>query len=450
MNSRKACDLPRHDEGFTLVELLVVLVVLPIVVGAISLGLLSAFSLQHSVSGRLTDSGNAQVVSSVFERDVQSAGILTTNASPSPQCGSAGQYQLLAIAWNSSNPISTDPMNYTTWVSYVTQANAGSTSYSLLREYCTNQSPTPATSMVITNDLNPTMATIPPTISCVQGAPNCNANTGWLLTAYVTLVKFPVIETLSSVPGSTSPFQFILSATPRMMGNTPDIYATASRGFSPLTLLGGSSCTAQPTLSIGGSNSGNGGGEGVSINVGSSVSGQGGGSVTIGISCLNSVFLHNGSVFNTTAVYTPDPTTNIYSTSQGNSGTLPPVLSNPPVRDPFLTGGTFAVSPPLSPKTPGKCQPKSNGSIITCTAGFYTSDPAANLKNGGTITFEATSSSDTFDFQDGLSLPSNATANFQSAVYIFDPPTGGGSANDQSGRHYLSESVWGAVLCGGR
>src|SRR5664280_1528098 len=52
-----------HDEkGFTLIELIIVVTVMPIIVGAISPGLVTVLSLQSSVSGRLGDSGNAQIM----------------------------------------------------------------------------------------------------------------------------------------------------------------------------------------------------------------------------------------------------------------------------------------------------------------------------------------------------------------------------------------------------
>ena len=48
--------------GFTLIELVIVTAVLPIVIGAIAVGVISVFSLQSSVSNRLTDSGDAEVI----------------------------------------------------------------------------------------------------------------------------------------------------------------------------------------------------------------------------------------------------------------------------------------------------------------------------------------------------------------------------------------------------
>ena len=72
----------RAESGFSLVELLIVIVVLPLVVGAITLALMSVLNLQGGVSNRLSDSSDAQVVSANFVSDVQGASLITTAASP--------------------------------------------------------------------------------------------------------------------------------------------------------------------------------------------------------------------------------------------------------------------------------------------------------------------------------------------------------------------------------
>jgi hypothetical protein len=72
----------RADGGFTLIELLVVTLILPLVIGAVAVALISVFSLQNSVGNRFSDSGDAQVVSSNFESDVQGASMVTVPAPP--------------------------------------------------------------------------------------------------------------------------------------------------------------------------------------------------------------------------------------------------------------------------------------------------------------------------------------------------------------------------------
>ena len=79
---------PEGDEGFTLIELLVVVLVLPLVVGAISVAMIAVFKLQTGVSNRISGSGDAQIASANFVRDVQNAATITTLSTP--QCGSGG------------------------------------------------------------------------------------------------------------------------------------------------------------------------------------------------------------------------------------------------------------------------------------------------------------------------------------------------------------------------
>ncbi len=78
----------RGDGGFTLVEMLVVLVILPLVVGAIVEVILTAVRNDEVVSGRLSDTQASQVLASYFYRDVQSSLYVTT--SPGQACGTPG------------------------------------------------------------------------------------------------------------------------------------------------------------------------------------------------------------------------------------------------------------------------------------------------------------------------------------------------------------------------
>jgi prepilin-type N-terminal cleavage/methylation domain-containing protein len=81
------------EEGFTLIELLITVVILPLIVGALTLALVSVFSLQGGVSNRISDSADAQTVSANFANDVQSAALVTTDSTstnPAP-CGSSSQ-----------------------------------------------------------------------------------------------------------------------------------------------------------------------------------------------------------------------------------------------------------------------------------------------------------------------------------------------------------------------
>jgi hypothetical protein len=207
------------ESGFTLIELLIMVVVLPLVIGAISAGLLAVFSLQSGVANRLSDSGDAQVVSAYFETDVQSAQQITTS-NAAPQCGTGSQ--LLGFEWS----FNAQTGAYQTVVSYVETAT-GST-YSLLRQYCSSGiSSTPTSSTMVSSDLLDSQP--PPVIS--PAADNLAASQGWFPTPSVTKVAFVLTEPKSN-------FTYALSAVPKSnlppseLGSASTSTPTASCGFA--------------------------------------------------------------------------------------------------------------------------------------------------------------------------------------------------------------------------
>src|ERR1700679_3879170 len=76
-----------RDDGFTLVELLITLTILPLVIGALSFGIIAVLSLNSQTTNRFSDTSDAQVVQSTYQKDVQAAGYITTDSTSSPQCG---------------------------------------------------------------------------------------------------------------------------------------------------------------------------------------------------------------------------------------------------------------------------------------------------------------------------------------------------------------------------
>jgi prepilin-type N-terminal cleavage/methylation domain-containing protein len=226
----------RGDGGFTLLELIIVCAIIPIVVTAVGAGLIAVFSIQGSVSNRLTDSEDAQVVSANFVQDVQSSLQVTTTPGAS-QCG--GGTQLLGLEWNLSSSTNT----YRTVVSY-NEVKSGSV-YLLERSYCANgASATPADTRVIAADIVKNLASpiLSPSLQNTEAATQ-----GWISSQPVTNVKWAVTEpasgylyTLSAVPANSSPpstaGQPIVVASNTTCGFAPTQGGTVSNGTYALRL----------------------------------------------------------------------------------------------------------------------------------------------------------------------------------------------------------------------
>lgn len=191
---RNAQSGPKSDKGMTLIELLIVTLIIPIIVGALAAGLLAVFSLQSSAANRISDTSDAQIVSASFESDVQGALAVTTEntttAPGSKQCGTG--FQVLGLEWspNSSGV-------YQTVVSYVEAANASTNgSVNLVRQYCSGGNLTNATTSILSYDFPPSQATPLITLGCSSSDTTCNsdAGSGWVPTSGVTSVTFSTTE----------------------------------------------------------------------------------------------------------------------------------------------------------------------------------------------------------------------------------------------------------------
>jgi len=228
------------DEGFTLVELLIVVTILPLIIGALSAGMIAVFSLQSSVQNRLGDTGDSQVVQANFQSDVQGAASLTTAPlNSSAQCGPGTQ--LLGLAWG---PVSGQSYPYQYVVSYVVEKSGSS--WNLVRQYCTSgystpANPSPASSTIISYDVPQNLAS--PVATVASGAPaGTTPNTSWVSTQYITGVAFPITQpnsnfsyTLDAVPAASS--GVVAPGKPLVPASTAGCnFATPGTGYYASTL----------------------------------------------------------------------------------------------------------------------------------------------------------------------------------------------------------------------
>ncbi len=84
------------EQGFTLVELLVVMVILPLVAGAIAVAIITTEKNAGTTTTRLTDSANAQISSEYYIPDVQSAQFVTIPKPETTQPGVTTPYTATA------------------------------------------------------------------------------------------------------------------------------------------------------------------------------------------------------------------------------------------------------------------------------------------------------------------------------------------------------------------
>jgi prepilin-type N-terminal cleavage/methylation domain-containing protein len=194
----------RSENGFSLIELLIVITILPLIVGALALGLVSVLSLQSGIANRLSDTGDAQVISANYEKDIQGAQYLTTDSSSTPQCGSGTGTQLLGL----ESDLNQTTGVFQTDISYVSVHSGTSATYALRRLECTSGSLTPSSDSTLAFGLPSGQA--PPTVTCVTGqaASVCSASTQqWISAQNVSQVVFPITE-------PTSHYPYTLTASP--------------------------------------------------------------------------------------------------------------------------------------------------------------------------------------------------------------------------------------------
>jgi prepilin-type N-terminal cleavage/methylation domain-containing protein len=224
------------EEGFTLIELVVVVVVLPVVLGGIAAALIAVFSLQAQTTNRLTSSNDALFGAANFNKDVQSASQVTTQ--PTPGCGAAtGQTQLLGLQWGFNQALNGGLGGYETVVSYVT-APLTSNKTRLIRQVCTSgASQSPTSQLTVSYDYGATPGN-PVTIN--PSSDQTAAASGWTYTEGsinpilppITGITINVTEPASGVQGG-KPYSYQLTGLPGQStpsGSTTNLSSTQNPG----------------------------------------------------------------------------------------------------------------------------------------------------------------------------------------------------------------------------
>ena len=215
------------ERGFTLIEMVVVIVILPLVIGAAAAIIIASQRNSNSVSGRLSDSSDAQLTAANFVRDVQGASLLTTDSTATAPavCGS-GTKLLLGLNRSGANGLS---VGY--WEVKVVAASG--TTYEVVRDSCVGVT---TSSEVVSQSVNNTTQTV-----ADIATPNSsygNPANGWIPSAAVTTVPTSKVLTGSGDTislASTAGFAIGTVASPQKLVFLADL-GTGSGPFIPETV----------------------------------------------------------------------------------------------------------------------------------------------------------------------------------------------------------------------
>jgi hypothetical protein len=171
------------EEGLTLIELLIVVVLIPMVIGAVSIVVITSLEATDAhnplgTAARLADSHDAQITSAYIVRDIQSAQFVSTSIS-TPLCGTGSGRQLLGLEWTNEGV-----------TSLVTYGVTGAAPYELVRYYCQGSATNLVSTSVVSHDVFNALTSAPaivtaPSGSCTASDSTCAASGG---TNYVTVV----------------------------------------------------------------------------------------------------------------------------------------------------------------------------------------------------------------------------------------------------------------------
>jgi prepilin-type N-terminal cleavage/methylation domain-containing protein len=248
----------RGETGFTLIELLVVVAIIPLVVGAISVGLLTILRNQDTTSNNVSASQDTTVVSANFVQDVQGAAMITTNSSVTgpPPCGPVAAaavplpaQPIFSLQWTTGATLQVVSYDVQPWGS----------GYRLVRYLCVGGTTAPTTERVLSRDVQSGLVPAITGSSC--SGLSCNpsasaaASAGWAPTAGISRVQLAVA---TQTTGTT--YNYTLIGVPRVSSSVSRCYGSTTCASSPghptalsLASLGTNvSCNGNGGLSVAG------------------------------------------------------------------------------------------------------------------------------------------------------------------------------------------------------
>jgi len=332
-------DQGADEEGFTLIELVIVLVILPMIIGGVTIAMITSLraadtrspsdpacktdpTCAQSTAERIAESHDSQITSATLVRDVQTATSLETTTSV-PLCPRSGtqRQQVLGLEWILGSR--------TYAISYMVVPVGTFGSYSLVRQTCINGSF--QSSLTASHNLSSATG-VAVNLICSSSDANCVQDTqsGPTSSLNISLVEVKVSE--------SSGFNFSLTASPRQYLDStsgPNSATEALVASTPPLLLGPGGAQCAP------------GNEGLTVYGTLAVNSSAGGSVKVGNQGLTAQ-----------QVYSQNPNTGGSGPVSGsyNSTGSSPYANGPALVDPYsvlpspsaFAANTYVYSSPLT------------------------------------------------------------------------------------------------------
>jgi hypothetical protein len=193
------------DAGFTIVELVVVLVIMPMIIGAIAAAIIVSESDSGVTQARLSDSDNAQITSVYFGADVQGAEYVTTTKVPTdlnPQVcfDTTLSAPNLVLGLRRDATASSAPLSVGYWTGHLSPTAPNQV---LVRFSCAPGHSTASSEVVMSDDVSPSQITAwqagtgPGLVTITPPQLATAASNGWILSSPSTALQTVTIDPLN-------------------------------------------------------------------------------------------------------------------------------------------------------------------------------------------------------------------------------------------------------------